>query len=67
MGQIRKKNVLCTCAQIFMSSLTTALSRCAEDLSLLGADGNLIVHRNHHINPHYLAYHPEHLAVTLED
>ncbi len=65
-GPDTKDNILCLCPNHHVLFDNGAVS-IAEDLALVGDDSDLIVHRNHHINRHYLAYHREHLAVTLED
>jgi len=65
-GPDTKDNILCLCPNHHVLFDNGAVS-IAEDLSLIGVDGDLILHRSHHINRHYLAYHRDHLAVAPED
>ncbi|HET7270223.1 MAG TPA: YDG/SRA domain-containing protein [Rubrobacter sp.] len=65
-GPDTKDNILCLCPNHHVLFDNGAVS-VADDLSLIGAESNLTVHRDHHINPHYLAYHREHFVVTPED
>jgi putative restriction endonuclease len=64
-GPDTKDNILCLCPNHHVLFDNGAVS-IADDLSLIGDDSNLTVHRDHHINQH-LAYHREHFVVTLED
>ena len=38
----------------------------AADLLIIGNEGFLAVHRDHHINQNHLAHHRGHLPVSLE-
>ncbi len=58
-------NILCLCPNDHVLFDNGAVS-VAEDLSLIGVDGVLFVHRNHHIQRNYLAYHREHRVVLTE-
>ncbi len=65
-GPDTKDNILCLCPNhhVLFDNGAVAIE---DDLSLIGEDSHLTVHRNHHINRQYLAYHREHLAVAAED
>jgi putative restriction endonuclease len=65
-GPDTKDNILCLCPNHHVLFDNGAVS-IADDLSLIGDDSNLTVHRDHHINQQHLAYHREHFVVTLED
>lgn len=65
-GPDTEDNILCLCPNHHVLFDNGAIS-ITDNLSLIGDDSNLTVHRNHHINRHYLAYHREHLVVMLED
>ncbi|MBA3637206.1 MAG: HNH endonuclease [Rubrobacteraceae bacterium] len=64
-GPDTKDNVLCLCPNHHVLFDNGAVS-VAADLSLIGTEGDLTVHRDHHINQVHLAYHREHLVVILE-
>jgi len=64
-GPDTKDNILCLCPNHHVLFDNGAVS-IADDLSLIGAEGNLTIHRDHYINHHHLAYHREYLVVTLE-
>ncbi len=61
-GPDTKDNMLCLCPNHHVLFDNGAVS-VAEDLSLIGDDGTLIVHTDHRVNQLYLAYHREHLVV----
>jgi len=65
-GPDTKDNILCLCPNHHVLFDNGAVS-VADDLSLIGAESKLTVHRDHHINLQYLAYHREHFLVTPED
>lgn len=65
-GPDTENNILCLCPNHHVLFDNGALS-IAEDLSLIGDSRKLTVHREHHINRDYLAYHRKHLAVSSED
>ena len=65
-GPDTKDNILCLCPNHHVLFDNGAVS-VADDLSLIGADSNLTVHRDHNINENYLAYHREHFIVTLQE
>ena len=60
-----KDNILCLCPNHHVLFDNGAVS-IADDLSLIGVEGSLSVHRSHHIDRRHLAYHREHLLVALE-
>ena len=63
-GPDTEDNILCLCPNHHVLFDNGAIS-IANDLTLIGADNDsLTVHRHHHINLRYLAYHREHLAVV---
>ena len=64
-GPDTKDNMLCLCPNHHVLFDNGAVS-VADDLSLIGADGDLAVHRDHHVNRDHLAYHRTHFVVTLE-
>jgi putative restriction endonuclease len=64
-GPDTKDNILCLCPNHHVLFDNGAVS-IAADLSLIGIEGRLSVHRNHQINQCHLAYHREHLLVALE-
>ena len=64
-GPDAEDNMLCLCPNHHVLFDNGAIS-VADDLVLVGIDGRLIVHRNHHVSRRYLAYHREHLAVPSE-
>lgn len=59
-------NILCLCPNHHVLFDYGAVS-IADDLSLIGEPGDLIIHRDHPINRTYLAYHREHFAVNPDD
>jgi putative restriction endonuclease len=65
-GPDTKDNILCLCPNHHVLFDNGAVS-IADDLSLIGEESHLTLHRNHRLNRHYLAYHREHLAVAPED
>lgn len=64
-GPDTKDNILCLCPNHHVLFDNGAIS-IAEDLSLIGIEGRLSIHRSHQINQRHLAYHREHLLVALE-
>jgi putative restriction endonuclease len=64
-GPDTSDNILCLCPNHHVLFDNGAVS-VIGDLSLVGADGKLAVHGDHHINLHYLAYHREHFVVIRE-
>ncbi len=64
-GPDAEDNILCLCPNHHVLFDNGAVS-IADDLALVGVDGRLTVHRDHPLNPRYLAYHREHLAVPSE-
>jgi putative restriction endonuclease len=64
-GPDTRDNILCLCPNHHVLFDNGAVS-VTGNLSLVGADGKLAVHRDHHINQHYLAYHREHFVVIRE-
>jgi putative restriction endonuclease len=64
-GPDTRDNILCLCPNHHVLFDNGAVS-VADDLSLIGAESNLTVHRDHHINQHYLAYHREHFVANRE-
>lgn len=64
-GPDTKDNILCLCPNHHVLFDNSAVS-VAADLSLIRTEGDLTVHRDHHINQDYLAYHREHILVVLE-
>ncbi len=65
-GPDTKDNILCLCPNHHILFDNGAIS-VAADLSLICTEGDLTVHRDHHINQDHLTYHREHLLVTRED
>lgn len=65
-GPDTMNNLLCLCPNHHVLFDNGAVS-VAADLTLIGAEGRLACHRDHHINQNHLAYHREYLLVTLED
>jgi putative restriction endonuclease len=66
-GPDTEDNILCLCPNHHVLFDNGAMS-IAEDLSLIGETGSLAVSDYHHVNPNYLAYQRDHLAVVaLED
>jgi putative restriction endonuclease len=63
-GPDTKDNILCLCPNHHVLVDNGAIS-IAADLSLIGNEGNLTVHADHHINQRHLAYHREHLLVAF--
>ncbi len=64
-GPDAEDNILCLCPNHHVLFDNGAVS-IADDLALVGVDGRLTVHRDHPVNPRYLAYHREHLVVPSE-
>lgn len=64
-GPDSQDNILCLCPNHHVLFDNGAVS-VADDLALVGVDGRLTIHRDHLVNPRYLAYHREHLAVPSE-
>ena len=62
-GPDTEDNILCLCPNHHVLFDNGAVS-IAEDLSLIGETGSLAVSDYHHVNPNYLAYHRDHLAVV---
>jgi putative restriction endonuclease len=64
-GPDTRDNILCLCPNHHVLFDNGAVS-VADDLSLIGAESRLTVHRDHHINRYYLAYHREHFVANRE-
>lgn len=64
-GPDTRDNMLCLCPNHHVLFDNGAIS-IAEDLSLIGLEGSVKVHRGHHLDRRHLAYHREHLFVTLD-
>lgn len=64
-GPDTKDNMLCLCPNHHVLFDNGAVS-VAADLFIIGNEGFLAVQRDHHINQNHLAYHREHLPVSLE-
>jgi putative restriction endonuclease len=64
-GPDTKNNILCLCPNHHVLFDNGAVS-ISGDLTLIGSEGDLTVHRDHHIDQHHLAYHREHILVVLE-
>jgi putative restriction endonuclease len=64
-GPDTKGNILCLCPNHHVLFDNGAIS-IAEDLSLIGIEGNIRVRRGHHIDQRHLAYRRERLLVAFE-
>jgi len=65
-GPDTPENILCLCPNHHVLFDNGAIS-VAEDLSLIGESGSLTIHRDHRISDDHLAYHREHLVVSVQD
>lgn len=62
-GPDTKDNILCLCPNHHVLFDYGAIS-IADDLSLIGIEGSIRVHRDHQIDHRHLAYHRQHLLIA---